>query len=532
MPCLEAWRKSDTLTPDMKHSTSVPIIDIFAGPGGLGEGFSAYTDTHGRRPFQIALSVEKDAVAHKTLLLRSFFRRFEDGCVPEAYYDRLRQQLTTTELFAAHPREAAAAREESWNATLGDESSTPLHVLRRRVRETLRRFPDGENRWVLIGGPPCQAYSLVGRSRNRGKAGYRLEDDPRARLYLEYLQIIGDFWPAVFVMENVRGLLSARFDGQPVIDLILADLSEPAAALRRNGRHPRTGRKVHRYVLRPITRDGLLPCSTDYLLRSEKHGIPQARHRVIIVGLREDVDRELRLLEFNKGPSTYEMLRDLPHLRSGLSKEPDNFGAWRGALAETSRCGLPADLRREVRGLVEQMKAPFPSDRGGEFVPGDPCIQYHREDWFVDLRFRGFCNHQSRSHIRNDLHRYLFAALFAKQHGRSPDLSAFPSLLLPNHRNAQDAARGVHFADRFRVQVRDRHSTTITSHISKDGHYFIHYDPSQCRSLTVREAARLQTFPDNYFFEGPRTAQYTQVGNAVPPLLARQIAESVAGIFD
>jgi len=241
----------------MKRSTSIPIVDIFAGPGGLGEGFSAFTNARGHQPFKIALSIEKDAVAHKTLLLRSFFRQFEKGRVPNAYYDRLRQQITTAALFAAHPREAADARDEAWNATLGDQATAPLGLLRQRVSDALRRFPEGESRWALIGGPPCQAYSLVGRSRNRGIAGYRLEDDPRARLYLEYLQIIGDFWPAVFVMENVRGLLSARIDGEPVIDRILSDLREPAAALRRNGRQPQSGRRAHRYVLRPLTRPGL-----------------------------------------------------------------------------------------------------------------------------------------------------------------------------------------------------------------------------------------------------------------------------------
>lgn len=233
----------------LERSTQVPVIDVFAGPGGLGEGFSALADPHGRHPFKIALSIEKDAVAHKTLLLRSFFRQFPVGLAPRAYYDRLRQQVTTGELLAAYPEHAAAAREEAWNATLGDPASAPLDLLRQRVRGALRRFPDGEARWVLIGGPPCQAYSLVGRSRNRGIAGYRLEDDPRARLYLEYLQIIADFWPAVFVMENVRGLLSARFDGQPVIDRVLADLQDPAAALRRNRRQPRSGSRVQWYVL-------------------------------------------------------------------------------------------------------------------------------------------------------------------------------------------------------------------------------------------------------------------------------------------
>ncbi|MDZ4684414.1 MAG: DNA (cytosine-5-)-methyltransferase [Planctomycetaceae bacterium] len=515
----------------MSRFRPIPVIDIFAGPGGLGEGFTALTDRQGRHPFKIALSIEKDPVAHKTLLLRSFFRQFPKGQAPPAYYDRLRQQITTADLFAAHPKETTAARYEAWNATLGDDASAPLGLLRQRVRDALGHFPDGQSRWALIGGPPCQAYSLVGRSRNRGIAGYRLEDDPRARLYLEYLQIIGDFWPAVFVMENVRGLLSAKFDGQLVIDRILTDLHEPAAALRRNGRQPQPGRRAHRYVLRPLSRSGLFERGADFLLRSEAHGIPQARHRVIVVGVREDVDRHLHTLDLMPGPTVHEMLRDLPQIRSGLSKEPDSFETWFSVVAGTQRYKFSSDLRRSVRELVANAAAPFPPTRGDEFVEGEPCIQYHRDDWFVDPRLKGFCNHRSRSHIRADIHRYFFAALFARQHGRSPDLSDFPVGLLPNHQNALEAVGGAHFADRFRVQVRDRHSTTVTSHISKDGHYYIHYDPLQCRSLTVREAARLQTFPDNYFFEGPRTAQYTQVGNAVPPLLALQIAQSVAGLF-
>jgi DNA (cytosine-5)-methyltransferase 1 len=134
--------------------------------------------------------------------------------------------------------------------------------------------------------------------------------------------------------------------------------------------------------------------------------------------------------------------------------------------------------------------------------------------------------------MASDLRRYLFAAIFAQETGRSPKLADFPAILLPDHQNVEEGRTGKMFSDRFRVQLSEQVSTTITSHISKDGHYFIHYDPAQCRSLTVREVARLQTFPDNYHFAGPRTAQYHQVGNAVPPQLAKQIAEVIAQVLD
>ena len=132
--------------------------------------------------------------------------------------------------------------------------------------------------------------------------------------------------------------------------------------------------------------------------------------------------------------------------------------------------------------------------------------------------------------MESDLQRYLWCSAYAKVKGKSPRINDFPDNLLPEHKNIIKG-RQINFPDRFKVQLADRPSKTITSHISKDGHYYIHYDPIQCRSLTVREAARIQTFPDNYFFEGNRTQQYHQIGNAVPPLLARKLAGIVFKIM-
>jgi DNA (cytosine-5)-methyltransferase 1 len=150
-------------------------------------------------------------------------------------------------------------------------------------------------------------------------------------------------------------------------------------------------------------------------------------------------------------------------------------------------------------------------------------------NWFFDDKLGEFVtNHESRGHIRADLHRYLFSASFAQVHGVAPKADQFPKALWPKHKSFETGR----FADRFRVQLARKPGATVTCHISKDGHYYIHYDPTQCRSLTVREAARIQTFPDNYFFAGNRTQQYVQVGNAVPPFLASQLASTVINIIN
>jgi DNA (cytosine-5)-methyltransferase 1 len=518
-----------TRSPSSKQS--IPVIDLFAGPGGLGEGFSALALPGGVPRFRIALSVEKDAAAHQTLELRAFFRQLVRPGSRKSYYQFLRGKITRDELFNEFPIEANAARAEAWQKELASETQQDVIS---RVRGVVRGFPES----ILIGGPPCQAYSLVGRSRNAGNPRYRPQDDERHTLYQAYLRVLSQQWPCVFVMENVKGLLSARYDGQNVFTRILEDLREPLKALKLSSRST----NAHRYRILALASEVGEQTEafevesndlTRFVVKSERYGIPQRRHRVILVGIREDV-LSTKGLGIRSRPvnTTAEALMDLPPLRSGIS-DSDSGEAWSNAMSHVMREGWFKTLWTTDRAVSESIESAIAQalkaqrGRGAEFVAGEASPGMART-WFRDAKLDGFCNHSTRAHMKEDLKRYVFASAFAGVHGRSPTLEEFPDKLLPDHRNVDQALEGSLFSDRFRVQPANRPSTTITSHISKDGHYYIHYDPSQCRSLTVREAARLQTFPDNYFFCGPRTAQYHQVGNAVPPLLAREIAYAIS----
>jgi DNA (cytosine-5)-methyltransferase 1 len=516
----------------------IPIIDLFAGPGGLGEGFSAFQSVNGRQPFRVTFSIEKDAYAHRTLTLRSFFHQFEPGSAPDAYYHYLRkadepEPIRRKSLFDAFPEQASRAETLSLLAELGKDDG---RVIRERIRNAL----GGHEDFVLLGGPPCQAYSVMGRSRNRGNPNYEATADKRQRLYVEYLQVLADHHPAVFIMENVKGLVSATLQNQRIFQRILDDLHSPCQAVLREGRELADGRRRTRYSLLPLMQgtNGDEADVRRFIIRMERHGIPQARHRLIVVGVRNDLAMgSMPPLFESERVSIKRVICGLPEVRSGLSREEDDVDFWRRGIGQIrSRAfmnGYPGNLDREIRKALEEALKSIRAKnlaRGGEFVKCAPHTDY-RPDWFIDPHIEGVCNHTTRLHIRADLHRYLFAACYASVKGRSPELRDFPKELLPKHENAQRSATDGTFDDRFHVQLEDRPATTVTSHLAKDGHYFIHPDPSQCRSMTVREVARLQTFPDNYFFCGPRTAQYVQVGNAVPPLLAHQIAATVHGIL-
>ncbi len=496
----------------------IKVVDLFAGPGGLGEGFSSYKTPTGHHPFKLALSIEKDPVAHQTLQLRAFFRQF-DGLdrVPIEYWDLLRGKIDVSSLFTAYPNEAEAASEEAQSFTLDPLNHAGLRTLLKK------RHLNHDDETIVIGGPPCQAYSVAGRSRNGAKANWTLETDGRSTLYKEYLQVLAELQPAAFVMENVRGLLSAKMQGESVIELILEDLEHPrvTAGLSRAGKHYRL------VALAQKPADGELalalrpPRPTDFLIRAEEHGVPQSRQRVIIVGLRTDLfpdaSKDSRLTRDSDTLDVSWAIRKLPKLRAGISSGADDsetvIETMRRATKQAWFVGLPSAVK-DAMGQAIEKAAMKRWGRGGGFVKSTAA----------DSRAGGFPNHETRGHMATDLHRYLFAAAWAQVEEVSPTLRNFPAGLLPDHGNVEHALRGGQFADRFRVQCWKGPSTTIVSHISKDGHYYIHPDPAQCRSLTVREAAKLQTFPDDYLFLGPRTAQFHQVGNAVPVELARRIA--------
>jgi DNA (cytosine-5)-methyltransferase 1 len=501
------------------------VVDLFAGPGGLAEGFSAVKTDDGSRPFNLSLSIERDEAAHQTLLLRTFLRQFSEG-FPDEYYDFLNGGSEEPDWSTLYRKEWHAAQKEALRLELGSETAT---------RELAPRLESLRSRGntVLIGGPPCQAYSLVGRARNRGIEGYIPERDPKHFLYKEYVRILRRLKPLAFVMENVKGLLSASVAGANVLEQVLEDVR----TVRHDGGYqlismaPRQGQPPRLF--------NAAPRPQDFVIRAEGFGVPQARHRVIIIGIRRDVMsvvgdellHKLLLRPLARLATVEDVLNGMPKLRSGLSEGDDTPATWSQTIRNAADMVLDAKIAlgsadqsrfrerlRQCAANAESLGKSWPHAASWPNGIGATCPKALRS-WIIDPKLKALPNNQARRHMASDLARYLFASVYAEVTGVSPKADIYPRVLAPDH----DNWRSGKFADRFRVQLRGKPSTTVTSHISKDGHYFIHPDPEQCRSLTVREAARLQTFPDNYFFKGSRTEQFTQVGNAVPPYLAMQI---------
>ena len=513
-------------------SKQFAVVDLFSGPGGLAEGFAACPGTGRTCSYRVALSVEKEPDAHSTLLLRTFLRRFGTK-FPSEYYDFVNGISPEPDWEALYPEQWRGAVDETLRLVLGTPEGD--RFLGQRIGKIREEY--GE-RTVLLGGPPCQAYSIVGRVRNAGIRGYDLGRDERYKLYEKYVNVLWQLRPAVAIMENVKGILSARMNGTPILPAVLAALRHRGSEL--DG--------YHLYAL--ASRSGVrrIDVSTsdlgEFVVRAEEHGVPQARHRVFIVCIRADVaaalsdDTAPRLKKRPRRVALDDVIGDMPRLRSRLSRG-DDPASWREAVLEA--CRLVEQRQPFVRQNMDQVKfesalsetrdamnkdLPPTAGAEGRRVGAGTCPEELRQ-WLSDAKVRILPNNETRAHMPDDLARYLFAIAFSRAAGRSPKTPDFPEDLAADHRSWSTGS----FNDRYRVQLPCRPSTTVTSHLSKDGHSFIHPDPSQVRSLTVREAARLQTFPDNYLFKGSRTAQYVQVGNAVPPFLAYQIAEAISYVL-
>ena len=633
------------------------IIDVFAGPGGLGEGFSAFQDDDGNHPFQIKISVEMEQYAHKTLRLRAFTRFFlqDHLALPQIYLDyisgknKLLGKLIEFRVFSINVPVIIKTENDTRNwSDLSPESYCPetyskaielygsdwetiikaiKHCLYESRRMTLG--PDEKDihkaidaqlisnvPTILIGGPPCQAFSTVGRSRRKGHvinnvvtnddtpAVWNQDDDGRTWLYKEYIKIIGDFKPDVFVMENVRGMLSAKITDDEgnkefVWKRIFKDLNKPEEVL--GNEYSNLEYDLFSFSTSSKFTGNLNELnelkSSDFVLLTKEYGIPQARERVILLGIKKGISSSLgrsfvsALTKIQKAEQTQvrDAIGDLPALRAGVGKQEhfssngdiptrtaikkiDEAEFWDGVLDDKLKETL-AKLKlssnthlKKVRSILNcanlehylllDKPQKFMTVTDDHYESTNDSIQKFAKFEFTRLNMEAdrstnsqsvtelsswyssnntqkiVVNHETRNHMDTDLCRYVYSSSYTlikpnkgeKTFPRLPELES-AGLDPKGHKNK------VSFIDRFRTQVWDLPATTVTSHISKDGHYYIHPATSQMRSLTVREAARIQPFPDNYFFEGPRTAQFVQVGNAVPPLLAKKIANVVIKLF-
>lgn len=293
------------------------VVDLFAGPGGLGEGFATFV-AHGVAPFKIGISVEKEASAHRTLTLRSFLREYRTR------HMHLPRQFIEFHAGLAVEPDWSGVDPELWQHATGEARALELgtDTAATALDTAIDKLKEDYEDTVLIGGPPCQAYSLVGRARSKGKTGYIPEEDSRHYLFREYIRVLDKLRPAAFVMENVKGMLSSTVESRLVFDMLMDDLSSLG-----------TGRG-HHYELRAIrVEDGTASLQeairpSDFIVRAEAFGVPQRRHRVIIVGVRSDLASNAngaKLTMSGLMRTVSSAIGNLPALRSGISRGHDDL---------------------------------------------------------------------------------------------------------------------------------------------------------------------------------------------------------------
>jgi DNA (cytosine-5)-methyltransferase 1 len=412
------------------------FIDLFAGAGGLSEGFI-------RAGFEPIAHVEIDKAACFSLKTRTAYHYLKSINKYEIYKQYLAGKINRETLYSHVPTELLNS---VINLPIGEENNKEIF---KQIDTILKKRKVN----FIIGGPPCQAYSLVGRARSENG----MKGDKRNYLYVHYARFLEKYEPDMFVFENVLGLKSAG-NGRY--------LNNMEKLFDKKGYHMKT-----------------------HTVEANKFGVLQNRKRLIILGWRKDLDIELPNIESFVHEQQYavkDLLHDLPKIAAG-----EGF------------------------------------DKGGNYAGNtNPYLK----DTGIRNGIAILTQHMARPHTKQDKEIYRIAVDKWKKYNKRLDYNDLPERL-KTHKNRHS------FFDRFKVVADELpYSQTIVAHIAKDGHYYIHPDVNQNRSITVREAARLQSFPDDYYFEGVkeganRTAAFKQIGNAVPPIMAYQIAKTIKHIF-
>lgn len=434
------------------------VIDLFSGAGGLTEGFLS-------EGYKFVAHIEKEYWACETLKTRIMYYYLKQKNDIEMYhkYLLLSEKYTNIEtnrkmVFEKYPELRDILEKTVLNKKFGDtkqdKEATNIKTIFKLI-DTSMKYLNEEKIDIIIGGPPCQAYSVIGRSRMKEK----VKEDQRNYLFYYYRDIVKRYKPEMFIFENVPGIFTAQ-NGK-IFDEIAKEFNKIGYELKVGNSEKRE----------------------ENLQEAVNYSVYQTRKRVILFGVKKNLNygypNFIQYAEkFDEEINTKNAILDLNKLKDGQGYD-----------------------RKVIK-----YKNP----------PKSKYEEYLRKDSI------GILNHKARKLNLRDKEIYKLAI---KKSNKKQKLyyNELPKDL-KTHKNEKS------FSDRFKVHGSNEVPHTIVAHISKDGHYNIHPDIKQCRALTVREAARIQSFPDNYLFEGPRTAQYVQVGNAVPPLLSKAIARALKNI--